>query len=107
LQQVVTNLLLNACDAMADGGDLSLRLALDGGRARLTVADSGSGIPHADLDRIFEPFFTTKLGNGGTGLGLAISADIVRHHGGRLSAANGPDGGAVFTLELPLSAAGH
>jgi two-component system, NtrC family, sensor kinase len=115
LQQVVTNLLLNASDAMEEGGG-TLRLevaevaAADGGgrdRARLVVADTGCGIPERDLERIFEPFVTTKLGRGGTGLGLAISADIVRHHGGELVADSRPGEGAVFTLTLPLEAARH
>lgn len=107
LQQVVTNLLLNAHDAMEEGGDLRLELERDdaAGVARLTVADSGSGIPPENLERIFEPFVTTKLGRGGTGLGLAISADIVRHHGGRLSVDSRPGEGAAFTLELPLESA--
>lgn len=103
LQQVVTNLLLNAYDAMAEGGgSLSLELASRDGRARLTVADTGCGIPPEVLGRVFEPFVTTKLGQGGTGLGLAISHDIVRHHGGELSVESAPGEGARFTLELPL-----
>jgi len=103
IQQVVTNLLLNAYDAMAGGGGrLDLELASRDGRARLTVSDTGCGIPPEVVGRVFEPFVTTKLGQGGTGLGLAISHDIVRHHGGDLSVESEPGRGARFTLELPL-----
>ena len=104
LQQVVTNLLLNACEAMEEDGrgTLELRLEADGQRGRLTVADSGHGIAEEDLDRIFEPFWTSKLGRGGTGLGLAISSDIVGHHRGDLRVESTPGEGTTFTLELPL-----
>jgi hypothetical protein len=103
LQQVVTNLLLNACDAMAEtGGELTLGLAARDGRALLTVADTGPGIPPDRLHKIFEPFFTTKLGRGGTGLGLSISYEIVHRHGGTIRAESEPGRGARFTVELPL-----
>jgi hypothetical protein len=105
LQQVVTNLVLNAHDAMADGGTLTLELAADGGRARLLVADTGIGIPRDLLAHVFEPFVTTRLGQGGTGLGLAISHDIVRHHGGELAVESEPGQGARFTLTLPSAPA--
>ena len=65
--------------------------------------DSGPGIAAENLGRIFDPFFTTKPVGRGTGLGLAISYGIVERHGGRLSAANHPKGGALFRLELPLA----
>jgi signal transduction histidine kinase len=100
---VVTNLLLNACDAMAEtGGELTLGLAARDGRALLTVADTGPGIPPDRLHKIFEPFFTTKLGRGGTGLGLSISYEIVHRHGGTIRAESEPGRGARFTVELPL-----
>ena len=106
LQQVVTNLLINAYDAMADGGGtLTLDLACDGGRVFLTVADTGCGIPPELIGHVFEPFVTTKIGRGGTGLGLAISHDIVRHHGGELTVESEPGHGARFTLALPEAAA--
>ena len=72
------------------------------GRALLTVADTGPGIPPDRLHKIFEPFFTTKLGRGGTGLGLSISYEIVHRHGGTIRAENEPGRGARFTVELPL-----
>ncbi len=104
LQQVVTNLVLNAYDAMEEnGGTLRLELGADGGRARLAVRDTGGGIAPELMGRIFEPFVTTKLGRGGTGLGLAISHDIVHHHGGELTVESPPGEGAWFTLVLPLA----
>lgn len=101
LQQVLTNLLLNAADAMPHGGEIFLAARADGDRARVTVRDTGPGIPDSARDKIFQPFFTTKTGQGGTGLGLAISQSIVEHHGGILRADNDPRGGAEFTVELP------
>jgi two-component system sensor histidine kinase HupT/HoxJ len=72
------------------------------------VRDTGGGIPAGALTRIFEPFYTTKEVGKGTGLGLAIAYGIVLEHGGQISAANHPEGGAVFTVELPtLPAAGR
>ncbi|MCB1007318.1 MAG: PAS domain S-box protein, partial [Acidobacteria bacterium] len=108
LQQVFTNLLLNAIDAMAPqgGGDLELALELAGDRALVRVDDSGPGLRPEHLDRIFEPFFTTKRDEGGTGLGLSISYNIVEQHGGKISAENRQQGGCRFVVELPLAADG-
>ena len=104
MQQVIMNLIQNACDAMADSRSprLEVRAATDGGAAVvLTVADNGPGIPPENMARLFDPFFTTKPVGQGTGLGLSISYGIVERHGGRLTAANRPEGGAEFTLRLP------
>jgi two-component system NtrC family sensor kinase len=102
LQQVLTNLLVNALQAMSErGGRLTVRLAADPANVRVTVEDTGPGIPPERLGKVFEPFYSTKLASGGTGLGLAISHDIVRRHGGSLSVASEPGSGARFTLELP------
>ncbi len=104
LEQVLVNLIGNALDAM-DGQPtprIELECAAIDGQARLTVRDHGPGLGEAALSHLFEPFFTTKAAGVGLGLGLTISADIVRNFGGTLSGANHPDGGAVFTLQIPL-----
>ncbi len=105
LQQVVTNLALNAVEAMAPaGGDLEVTLEADERWVRLAVHDSGPGIPPVELERIFEPFFSTKTGRGGTGLGLAISYTIVHRHGGELRVVSQPGEGACFIVQLPRQA---
>ncbi len=104
LEQVLVNLIGNALDAM--DGQLVPRIEIDcygcDGQARLSVRDHGAGLAAEALAHLFEPFFTTKAAGVGLGLGLTISAGIVRDFGGTLSGANHPDGGAVFTLQIPL-----
>jgi signal transduction histidine kinase len=95
--------MMNGCDAM-DGRELDCRLLVrtrrtTEGNVEVSVADSGSGIPFADLERIFEPFVTTK--SHGMGLGLTICRSIVEAHGGRLWATNNSDGGATLHCVLP------
>ena len=107
LQQVFTNLIVNAFDAMSGnpgctrGGRLTIRLETDGPKARISMQDTGPGIPPEKLAAIFQPFYSTKLKRGGTGLGLSISSEIVRRHGGRLEAESRPGEGARFLVELP------
>ena len=105
LLQVMMNLIQNAYDASAGRPGAPPRLAVrgecDGAWTRLHFHDNGPGMAAEHLSRVFDPFFTTKPVGKGTGLGLSISYGIVEQHGGRLSAANHADGGAVFTLELP------
>ena len=105
LEQVLINLIGNALDAMAGqpAPHLELTWARAGDSVRLQVRDHGPGLSEEALGHLFEPFFTTKAAGEGLGLGLAISAGIIRDFGGNLSGANHPDGGAVFTLELPLA----
>lgn len=110
LQQVVINLLANACDAYrtqapSPGGPrpLDIRAGMEDGMVWLDVADQAGGIPPAVLPRLFEPFFTTKS-HAGTGLGLAVSFGIIRQLGGSIAAQNA-DGGAVFRVTLPVHAA--
>ncbi len=101
LEQVIINLLRNALDATKDVRSPQIDLLLSAGEtATLTVRDNGHGI--ADLDNLFEPFYTTKKPGEGVGLGLAISSGIVGDLGGRLTAHNGEEGGAVFEMQLPI-----
>jgi signal transduction histidine kinase len=99
LRRAVLNLVLNALDALPDGGELTLTACRTSQGLEVEVADSGPGVPPALLDRLFEPFFTTK--SSGTGLGLAIVERIVAAHGGRAQVVNCPEGGAAFTLIIP------
>lgn len=105
LQQAVLNILVNAEQALV-GVDGPRRIEVSttarGRSVEVRIADNGPGIPLDVLPRLFEPFFTTKEVGKGTGLGLAIAYGIVQEHGGELHATNLPEGGAVFTLRLPL-----
>jgi signal transduction histidine kinase len=102
LDQLVVNLVLNARDAMPEGGTLRVGVALQGSQVELTVSDTGVGIP-ADLQsRIFEPFFTTKDPGRGTGLGLASVHQTVRLLGGTLDLVSEPGQGTTFTLRFPV-----
>src|SRR6266581_67853 len=106
MQQVLMNLVQNACDATADRDAPLLAISAPrGGRdnVMLSFHDNGPGVELHNLAKVFDPFFTTKPVGKGTGLGLAISYGIVERHGGELTVANHPDGGAVFRLTLPLA----
>jgi two-component system, NtrC family, C4-dicarboxylate transport sensor histidine kinase DctB len=101
LEQVIINLLRNALDATKDLKDPRIDLLLSlGETASLAVRDNGTGI--AEIGSVFEPFYTTKKPGEGVGLGLAISSGIVTDLGGRLTARNADDGGAVFEIQLPV-----
>jgi signal transduction histidine kinase len=99
LRRAVLNLLLNALDAMPQGGTLAVRAVAGADAVELSVADSGPGLSEEVRRRAFEPFYTTKPG--GTGLGLAIVYRIAEVHGGDVVAENRPEGGAVLTLRIP------
>ncbi len=103
LQQVFMNLLLNAADAMPNGGRLTVQTSHEEASPVLQVAikDTGSGIDMSMVDKIFQPFFTTKPK--GTGLGLSITRRLVEQHGGSIRVANNPTGGASFTIDLPVT----
>jgi two-component system NtrC family sensor kinase len=103
LQQVFTNLVVNAIDAMSGqgGGRLGVEVEADAEVVRVGIVDTGPGIPKELLAQVFQPFFSTKLAKGGTGLGLTISYNIVRRHGGSLHATSTPGVGSRFVVELP------
>jgi signal transduction histidine kinase len=102
IHQVLTNLVVNARDAMPDGGDLTVRVRQEGDSAVLEVQDTGVGMDEATLRRAFDPFFTTKAHQGGTGLGLTISYHIVRQHGGRIEVQSRPGHGSLFRVYFPV-----
>ena len=104
IEQVVTNLLLNAIQATQQGGMITLRTQLVGETCEIEVADTGSGISAEVRPHIFDPFFTTKRTGEGTGLGLSVSLGIVERHGGELSVESEEGQGTVFTIKLPRSA---
>jgi len=114
LQQVLINLLLNAVQAMPDGGAIAVetsevkrtRPGLEEGGSEqkfitFAVKDTGIGVPEDIRDKIFDPFYTTKEGQGGTGLGLAVCSGIVKEHDGWIDVENGEGGGTVFRVYLP------
>jgi signal transduction histidine kinase len=103
LQQIFLNLLLNAVDAMPEGGEIEIHLAAREKVAQVRIADTGRGIDPDVLDRIFDPFFTTKEAGRGHGLGLMVTKNILRDHCGRIEAANRAGRGTEFRIELPLS----
>lgn len=106
LAQVVTNLLVNAAQAIPEGDTdahrITVRTGADTDSVWLVVEDTGRGIPEPVRAQMFDPFFTTKTRTQGTGLGLALCADIVRQHNGELIASNRPQGGARLEMRLPL-----
>ncbi len=108
LQQALTNLVVNALDAMPNGGTVALRLrnSEEERTVAIDVEDDGHGMPTDVLDRIFEPFFTTKDVGKGTGLGLCVTHGIVADHGGRLEVASATGRGTVVSILLPAIAGG-
>jgi signal transduction histidine kinase/CheY-like chemotaxis protein len=101
LREVFVNLIVNAVDAMPNGGSLRLCCKPDRDRIRLRIADTGTGIKEEIRERIFEPFYTTK-GVHGTGLGLAVSYGIIERHGGIISVKSQVGKGSTFNIDLPL-----
>ena len=103
MQQLLLNLILNGLDAMPAGGQLRIEMDLPSpNEFELRVIDTGPGIPRELMNRLFQPFVSSK--DTGVGLGLVICRRIAEDHGGVLSARNQPDGGACFTLRMPLTA---
>ena len=105
LQQVFTNLVVNAIDAVEEGGVLRVNLEGDDRWVWASIEDNGPGIAMQDLEKIFQPFYSTKLSKGGTGLGLSISYNIVRRHGGEIRVVSHRGEGSRFIVELPRLAA--
>jgi two-component system NtrC family sensor kinase len=100
LTQVFLNLIVNAVEAMPEGGTLTIRSTLHDSQLAIEVQDTGQGLTPDEVTRIFEPFYTTKAG--GTGLGLAVSYGIIQQHGGRIEVQSMPGQGTTFTVLLPL-----
>ncbi|HXY42012.1 MAG TPA: ATP-binding protein [Vicinamibacteria bacterium] len=105
IQQVFTNLVQNAAEALPVGGTITISSGFDaaGGSVRVEVRDNGRGIPRECLARVFEPFFTTKGRGKGTGLGLSVSLGIVQKHGGTIDIESEPDRGTTVSVSLPLA----
>lgn len=103
LKQVFLNLILNAAEAMPDGGQLTITAGHDAGKLYIEFADTGPGLPPAVQARLFDPFFTTK--KDGSGLGLAVSHEIIANHEGTLTVRSVPGNGATFLVMLPICAA--
>jgi len=106
LRGVVTNLAINALQAMPGGGTLTVRTRRNGERVRIEVEDTGTGIDPAVIDRIWDPFFTTKPVGQGTGLGLSITRQVVQRHHGTIWVENRPGHGARFVVEIPVQTSG-
>lgn len=102
LQQVITILVVNAVQAMPEGGILRINTHREEQRVRLTVSDTGIGIPQQNLARIFDPFFTTKEIDQGTGLGLAVAHGIISGHQGKITVKSVPGHGTIVTVVLPI-----
>jgi signal transduction histidine kinase len=99
---VFINLLLNAMNAMPNGGAIDITVELTSSEVRLCVSDTGEGILPEDLDKIFDPFFTRAPLGKGTGLGLSICHSIVDQHGGSIGVESQSGKGSTFTVKLPL-----
>lgn len=103
LHEVFTNLIINACDAMPDGGTIMLRLKEQDGKAVVEVADTGIGMSPEVMEHCFDAFFTTK-GENGSGLGLSVSYQIIARHSGQITVQSEIGQGTVFTVHLPVAA---
>lgn len=103
LQQVFLNIITNAVQAMQNGGDLTVRLISENGsKIKVSIQDTGTGIPEEHLPNIFDPFFTTKEVGKGTGLGLSVSFGIIKKHGGQILVESKVNKGTTFTVVLPV-----
>jgi signal transduction histidine kinase len=110
LKELLVNIVVNACEAMAGGGSIVIREEVKRNRfntrqAIIRISDNGPGIPELIQKKIFQPFFTTK--EEGTGLGLSIAARIIKDHNGRVDVESGQGGGATFIIRLPVREMRH
>ena len=105
LHRALQNLVLNAIDAMPQGGALTIRTATLGDRIEISVTDTGSGLTPEECGRLFTPYYTTK--QHGTGLGLAIVQSVVSDHGGKISVESTKEKGTTFRIELPCDFSAH
>jgi nitrogen fixation/metabolism regulation signal transduction histidine kinase len=105
LHRALQNLVLNAIDAMPQGGELAIRTSTLGDRIELSVSDTGSGLTQEECGRLFTPYYTTK--QHGTGLGLAIVQSVVSDHGGKISVESTKEKGTTFRIELPCDFSAH
>jgi signal transduction histidine kinase len=104
IQQVLTNLVVNAIHAQPASRTVEIVVRSDGARVSISVSDDGEGMKPEVLARIFEPFFTTKPLGKGTGLGLAVAHGIVEEHGGSIEAESAPGQGTTLRVHLPTGA---
>jgi two-component system sensor histidine kinase KdpD len=105
MEQVLVNLLDNACSYSPSDAPITIAAKMERGRLLMSVTDGGKGIPPEDLERIFDKFYRVPgTASGGTGLGLSICRGLVEAHGGTLTAENAPGEGARFTITLPAGA---
>ncbi|MDI6451532.1 sensor histidine kinase [Anaerobaca lacustris] len=108
IEETISNMLFNAVKYTPDGGRVSMDVEQDGASVQLRVADSGIGVPEAELTQIFEEFYRADnaraIERDGTGLGLAFAKQVIERHGGRIWAQNNPGGGTTFTFTLPRAA---
>jgi signal transduction histidine kinase len=102
LHRALSNLILNAMDAMPQGGVLALRTGQEENRVSIQLSDMGTGLTPEECDRLFTPYYTSKAH--GTGLGLAIVQSVVSDHGGRITVRSQPGSGTTFLIELPSNA---
>ncbi len=102
LNQVFMNLLINACHAIEDKGEIGIKTGTEDETVKIEISDTGKGIPDDAIDKIFDPFFTTKPVGQGTGLGLSISHGIIEQHKGEISVKSNSGEGTTFTIRIPI-----
>lgn len=102
LNQVFMNLLVNACHAIEDKGEIGIKTGMEDETVKIEISDTGNGIPEDVIDKIFDPFYTTKPVGQGTGLGLSISHGIIKQHKGEISVKSKVGEGTTFSIKIPI-----